>query len=212
MKVEELIRSEDEFMSSQLIFDSDAYFQTVVCDAFKERRIEMHPHIQTYVVDVLKHYLIVENLFDEEDTAGKKTRKTMAEMYMSANQLGGRIRAEKLKKVGDTSLYISGFFSDSFQRKIIDVDYYVDMGKMAFGSLAQDVGEDTFAKLFHDLSEQFLNLVDVLALISQKAKMTDEENILRMMDVYSKTGSNLLGETLAEKGYFSSSSQKKTKQ
>lgn len=199
-------------MSSQLIFDSDAYFQTIVNDAFEERRIETRPHVKSYVVDILKHYLIVENLFDEEDTAGKKTRKTMAEMYLSANQLGGRVRTEKLKKVGDTSLYISGFFSDSFQRKIIDVDYYVDMGKMAFGSLAQDVGEDTFAKLFHELSEQFLNLVDVLALISQKAKITDEENVLRMMDVYAKTGSSLLGETLAERGYFNSSTRKRTKQ
>ncbi len=199
-------------MSTQLIIDSDAYFQSVVDEAFKERRLETRPQIKTYIVEVLKHYLSVENLYDVEDTTGRKTRKTMAEMYLSANQLGGRVRTEKLKKVGDTSLYISGFFSDSFQRKIIDVDYYVDMGKMAFGSLAHDVNEDTFAKLFKDLSEQFLNLVDVLAVISQKAKMTDEENILRMMDVYSRTGSNLLGETLAEKGYFNASTKKQTKQ
>ncbi len=199
-------------MSTQLIIDSDAYFQTVVDEAFKERRLETRPQIKTYIVEVLKHYLCVENLYDVEDTTGRKTRKTMAEMYLSANQLGGRVRTEKLKKVGDTSLYISGFFSDSFQRKIIDVDYYVDMGKMAFGSLAHDVNEDTFAKLFKDLSEQFLNLVDVLAVISQKAKMTDEENILRMMDVYSRTGSNLLGETLAEKGYFNASTKKQSKQ
>lgn len=199
-------------MSTQLIFDSNAYFQAIVNEAFEDRRIDTRPQIKTYIVDVLKHYLCVENLYDEEDLSGRKTRKTMAEMYLSANQLGGRGRTEKLKKVGDTSLYISGFFSDSFQRKIIDVDYYVDMGRMAFGSLAQDVGEDTFAKLFRELSEQFLNLVDVLALISQKAKITDEENILRMMELYAKTGSNLLGETLAEKGYFNSSTAKKTKQ
>lgn len=136
----------------------------------------------------------------------------MAEMYLSANQLSRRERAENLKKVGDSSLYISGFFSDSFQRKIIDVDYYVDMGKMAFESLAKDIEEDTFSKLFNDLSQQFLNLVDVLAVISQKAKMTDAENVLRMMDVYSKTGSHRIGETLAEKGYFNSSTRKQTKQ
>ncbi len=199
-------------MSTQLIFDSDTYFQETVDEAFKERRLETRPQVKSYIVDVLKHYLCAENLYDVEEGTGKRTRKTMAEMYLRANQLGGRVRTEQLKQVGDTSLYISGFFSDSFQRKIIDVDYYVDMGKMAFGSLAHDVNEDTFAKLFRELSEQFLNLVDVLAVISQKAKMTNEENILRMMDVYSKTGSNLLGETLAEKGYFNSSSHKRTKQ
>jgi hypothetical protein len=199
-------------MATQLIFNADAYFQTVVDDAFKDRRIETRPQIKTYLVDILKHYLSVENLYDVEDGTGKKTRTTMAEMYLRANQLGARGRAESLKKVGDTSLYISGFFSDSFQRKVIDVDYYVDMGKMAFDSLAHDVSEDTFAKLFQELSEQFLNLVDVLAVISQKARITDEENVLRMMDVYARTGSNLMGEALAEKGYFHSSSGKLTKQ
>ncbi len=199
-------------MSTFLILDSNDYFHTVVEDAFKERRIETYPHIKTYVVDILKHYLFVENLYDHLDTSGKKTRKTIAELYLTAGQSGGKDRVEKLKKLGDSSLYISGFFSDSFQRKIIDVDYYVDMGKLAFESLSHDVSEDTFAKLFRDISEHFLNLVDVLSLISQKAKIMDQENVLRMMDLYSKTGSTLMGETLAEKGYFNPSMKKTTKQ
>lgn len=199
-------------MSTQLILDSNQYFQTVVEDAFNERRLDSSPYVKTYIVDVLKHYLVVENLYDQKDQSGKKTRQTIAEMYLGAKQLSRRERTEQLKKLGDSSLYISGFFSDSFQRKIIDVDYYVDMGRMAFDSLSSDVDEDTFSKLFKDLSLHFLNLVDVLALISQKAKIMDEENVLRMMDVYSKTGSSLLGETLAEKGFFNSSKGKQTKQ
>ena len=199
-------------MSTQLILNSNEYFYTLVDDAFKERKIQTYPQVKTYIVDVLKHYLLVENLYDQEDYSGKKTRKTMAEMFLSANQGGRKERVEKLKKLGDCSLYISGFFSDSFQRKIIDVDYYVDMGKMAFDSLSQDVEEDTFSKLFKDLSLHFVKFVDVLSLISQKAKITNEENILRMMDVYAKTGSTLMGETLAEKGVFNCDTAKQTKQ
>lgn len=195
-----------------LILDSNQYFNDIVEEAFQERRFQTYPHIKTYMVDILKHYLLVENLYDQLDTSGRKTRETIAELYLKAGQSGGRDRVEKLKKLGDRSLYISGFFSDSFQRKIIDVDYYVDMGKMAFESLAQDVEEDTFSKLFKDLSAHFLNLVDVLAVISQKAKMMDEENVLRMMDLYSKTGSALLGEALAEKGVFNPEVKKTTKQ
>lgn len=189
-------------MSSRLILDSGHFFATMVNEAFEERKLQSYPHIRTYLTDVLKHHLFVENLFDEEDQSGKKVRKTMAELFLSANQNGGRTRVEGLKKVGDRSLYISGFLGDSLQRKIIDVDYYMDIGKMAFGSLAKDVEEDTFSKLFRDISDQFVNLVDVFTLISKKAKMTDDENILRLMDLYSKTGSSLVGETLAEKGYF----------
>ena len=199
-------------MSTQLILNSNEYFQTLVDDAFSDRKIQTYPYIKTYIVDVLKHHLVVENLYDVEDPSGKKTHKTMAELLFSANQAGGKDRVEKFKRLGDRSLYISGFFSDSFQRKIIDVDYYVDIGKMAFDSLSNDVEEDMFSKLFKDISLHFLNLVDVLSLISQRAKMTDEENILRMMDVYAKTGSSLMGETLAEKGVFNRPDSKQRKQ
>lgn len=199
-------------MSAILIVDTNEYFKKAVEEAFSERNLDSGPYIKNYVVEVLKHYLFVENLYDEQDEAGKKTRKTLAEMLLTANQLSAKERFEKLKKLGDSSLYISGFFSDSFQRKIIDIDYYVDVGRMAFESLAHDVDEDTFAHLYREISEQFLSLVDVLALISQKAKIMDEENILRMMDVYSKTGSSLLGETLAEKGVFNRPGKRNIKQ
>jgi hypothetical protein len=199
-------------MSSRLILDSNQYFKNIVDMAFEERRIKTYPHVRSYMVDLLKYYLFVENLYDEQDSSGKKTRKTMAELLLIAGQSGSRERFEKLKRLGDSSLYISGFFSDSFQRKIIDVDYYVDMGKMAFESLSNDVVEDTFSSLYKEIATQFLSLVDVLSLISQKAKIADEENILRMMDVYSKTGSSLIEENLLEKGIFNKANKTQIKQ
>lgn len=199
-------------MAANLIFDSNQYFVKVVDEAFEERKLRTYPQVKTYLVDVLKYYLLVENLYDQEDPSGKKTRKTLAEMFLTANQSGARQRFENLKRLGDSSLYISGFFSDSFQRKIIDVDYYVDIGKMAFDSLSNDVEEDLFAKLYKEISQQFLGLVDVLSLISQKAKITDEENILRMMDVYAKTGSTLIEKTLVEKGVFNKPNKGQLKQ
>ncbi len=189
-------------MSANLIFDSNQYFHAIVGEAFQERKLETYPHVKTYIVDVLKHYLVTENLYDQQDSSGKKTRKTLAEMLLKANQAGQKERFEQLKKLGDSSLYISGFFSDSFQRKIIDIDYYVDMGRMAYDSLAINVDEDTFSKLYKEISLKFMALVDVLSLISQRSKMMDQENILRMMDLYSKTGSSLAEENLNEKGVF----------
>lgn len=187
-------------MAAKLIFDSDKYFLNTVEEAFKERKIQTYPQVKIYVVDILKHYLFVENLYNEQDQSGKKTRKTLAEMLLTANNSGAKERSLLLKNLGDSSLYISGFFSDSFQRKIIDVDYYVDIGRLAYDSLSRNVEEDTFSRLYREISQQFLGLVDVLSLISKRAKITDEENILRMMDVYAKTGSSLIEETLAEKG------------
>ncbi len=199
-------------MAVNLIFNSHQYFQEAVEEAFVERKIKTFPYVKSYVVDILKHYLFVENLYDMEDSSGKKTRSTLAEMLLTAQQLGVQEKREKLKKLADSSLYISGFFSDSFQRKIIDIDYYVDMGKTAYSELSHNVDEDTFAKLYKEIARQFIPLVDVLSVISQRASMTNKENILRMMDVYAKTGSPLIEETLAEKGVFSSATKNQIKQ
>jgi len=199
-------------MAVNLIFNSNQYFQEAVEEAFVERKIKTFPYIKSYLVDILKHYLFVENLYDMEDSSGKKTRSTLAEMLLTAQQLGVQEKREKLKKLADSSLYISGFFSDSFQRKIIDIDYYVDMGKTAYSELSYNVDEDTFAQLYKEIARQFIPLVDVLSVISQRASMTDKENILRMMDVYAKTGSPLIEETLAEKGVFSSATKNQIKQ
>lgn len=199
-------------MAAKLIFDSHQYFVNTVEDAFRERKFDTYPQVKIYIVDVLKHYLVTENLFDEQDQSGKKTRKTLAELLLTANNSGAKEKFKKLKSLGDSSLYISGFFSDSFQRKIIDVDYYVDIGKIAYDSLSRNVEEDTFSRMYKEISVQFLSLVDVLALISKKAKITDEENILRMMDVYAKTGSSLIEETLAEKGVLNRPPKSQIKQ
>ena len=199
-------------MATTIILDSNEFFFEMVDEAFQERNLDTYPHVKTYVVDVLKHYLVTENLYDEEDSSGKKTRKTLAELLLTAANSHSRQKIEQLKKLGDSSLYISGFFPDSFQRKIIDVDYYVDMGRMAYGSLSQSVNEDTFSKLYKEISVKFLDLVDALCLISKKTNIMDEENILRLMDLYSKTGSSLIEETLVEKGIFNKPSKKQLKQ
>src|SRR5438270_2574230 len=44
-------------------------------------------------------------------------------------------RVRQLKDVGDTSLYVSGFFADSLQRKLVYVDYYFLMGGAAYNEL-----------------------------------------------------------------------------
>ncbi len=199
-------------MAINLVFNSHQYFQEAVEEAFVERKIKTYPYVKSYLVELLKHYLFTENLYDIQDSSGKKSRSTLAEMLLTANQLGTHEKREKLKKLADSSLYISGFFSDSFQRKIIDVDYYVDMGRIAYVELSHNVDEDTFAQLYKEISRQFVPLVDVLSVISQRASITDKENILRMMDVYAKTGSSLREEALVEKGVFNGSAKNQIKQ
>jgi hypothetical protein len=185
---------------SKIIVSTKGFFKDVVQDALTSRKVETFPMAQDYLVSILENYIKTDNLFDTQTDNGKLTRETLAEMFLKSQSLNGNAKIELLKKLGDVSLYVSGFFGDSFERKVIDVDYYINMGGTAYGTLAQEIRQDTSRRVFNEFSRKFLEFVDVLTLISQKTFVQNDESILRLYEKFLKTGSELARETLEEKG------------
>jgi Mor family transcriptional regulator len=185
---------------STLLISTKDFFEEIVNDAFEKRNFKTFPRVKSYIVQLLEFYVPAANLFDEFDSSGRRTQKTLAETLLKAQSADALERVELLKKLGDRSLYISGFFGDSLQRKLVDVDYYADMGGMAYGALADCVREDTSAKVYREIGQRFLDYADVLTYVSSRARLHNEENILRLFEMYSKTGSETAREKLLEKG------------
>lgn len=177
------------------------YFKQIVQDGIKNRRLENHPRVEDYLTNLLQHYLDARNLFEpEHDENGQRRPQTLAEMYLTASQMELSARLEQLKRLGDKSLYISGFFGDSLARKIVDVDYYVEMGGAAYRDLSEQTHDETLARVYKVFSKRFVDYVDVLTYISQKSLTHTNESILRLYDRYLKTGSDLAREQLTEMG------------
>ncbi len=183
-----------------LVLSSRDFFSQVVRDAFEERNVRTFPLAENYLVGVLQFHVAAENLFDETDSSGRKTKATLAETYLKAAGAEPVTRVELLKKMGDRSLYLSGFFGDSLQRKTVDIDYYAEMGGSAYATLAGCVKEDTSAKLYNEYAKRFLEFAEVLTYISAKSLLTDEANIMRLFENYNSTGSEFAREKLLEKG------------
>lgn len=191
-----------------VIVNSRGYFFASLQRALFARRIETLPAVEIYLVDILEKYMHTDKLYDESNSSGKKTRETLAEMMLKASTANSRQRTELLRKLGDSALYISGFFGPSLQRKIVDIDYYIDMGTTAYDSLSREITEDTFSKAYLEISRRFTDFVDVFSLMSQSSSVgTDAQDVFRQMDVYSKTGSPLILEQLADQGIFPDASQ-----
>lgn len=191
-----------------VIENTRSYFFASLQRALFARQIETLPTVEMYLVDILEKYMLTDNLFDESTSSGKKTRETLAEMMLRASAAGPRKRTELLRKLGDSALYISGFFGPSLQRKIVDIDYYINMGTTAYGVLAKEIEEDTFSKAYNEIAYKFTDFVDVFTLMSQNhCKPNGAEDVFRQIEVFSKTGSNLILEQLSEKGIFPDASQ-----
>ena len=188
--------------STDLFISPGDFFKDQVRQGLLRRKLETYPQVETYLVDLLQHYLDAKNLFEPEySESGIKNPRTLAEMYLFANSTEDQsLKVELLKKLGDRSLYLSGFFGDSLQRKIVDVDYYVNMGGVAYATLAGCVRQDISARVFTTMSRQFIDFVDVLTHISQNSFVKSNESILRLYDRYLTTGSELAKEKLTEIG------------
>lgn len=184
----------------EFLVSTKEFFSGVVEEAIAARKMNTFPLAQSYLVSILESYIHTNNLYDTQTEDGKLSRDTLAETFLRAQNSNSMTKIELLKKLGDVSLYVSGFFGDSLSRKIVDVDYYVDMGKTAYGTLAHEIKEDTSRKVFKDFSKRFLEYVEILTTISQKSFVQNDESILRLYEKYLKTGSELARETLETKG------------
>lgn len=176
------------------------FFVERVDQALGHLKFDPLPLSRHYLVDLLQHFVFSRNLFQTDEETGKSRRDTLAEMYLKARLLTGVQRVELLKKLGDSSLYISGFFGDSLTRKIVDVEYYVDMGGVAYSELSTTATDESLSQVFNEYSRRFGEFVDVLTYISQEALIQTNEDLLKLYDRYMATGSRLAEGQLLEKG------------
>jgi len=187
----------------ELMVSTRDFFSGLVEEAVNRRKLPASPLVNAYLVDLLEVYMLTPNV---------EIQGTFAEMLMRAQQAERQLRFEILKKLGDTSLYISGFFGDWLKRKVVDIDYYATMGGLNYASLSRSVSDDGQAKVFNQFSEKFLDYVDVLTFISQTSGVQSNQDLLRLYERYVMTGSQLAKDQLLEKGLLNPIDRKKVAQ
>ena len=94
------------------------------------------------------------------------------------------------------------------KRKVVDIDYYAEIGGRAYDCLATESHENLYSRVYEEISVKFLDFVDVLTLISQKSLVQSNEDLLRLYDRYITTGSELAKEQLLEKGLIPTETKK----
>lgn len=188
-------------MKSFVFITPQEHFSEVVSEACVERQVKVHPQAQAYLVQILNHYMISKNLHQpiQEDSL-EKPPSTFAEMYLTAMNAESPKNKELMRTVADRSLYLTGFFSESLQKKIVDFEYYTDIGSAAYYNLSVWTKEDTLSSIYSLFSKRFRDFVDVLNYVSEKSLVQADQDVLKLYDRYLRTGSDLAREKLNELG------------
>jgi hypothetical protein len=180
------------------------FFRDRVKRARRRRRLPLGETAEFYVVNLLADYLDAEKL--HRPAAGTGDEEPIVFAYARALALAHPAERIRLfRSIGDRTLYVSGFFADSFNRKLYDIDYYVAMGERAYesvSSLSRDfaAGGRGFPELFGELAAKFVPLVDVLSEVSEAAGITSDADLLRLYERWLRTKSERLREKLVSQG------------
>lgn len=168
------------------------FFHDSVQKALRQQRVDVDDHTEHYVVNVLTMFARSEELYDK--TPEGVRLKPLAHMLAEASAApSSQQRDETLRRLGDVSLFVAGFFAQSFARKLVDVDYHIAMGGRAYGTLAENMRNSmrgqAFAAIFLELAGKFQRLVDVLNDVAEMAYTHTDKDILRQYEIWLKTGS-----------------------
>jgi hypothetical protein len=178
------------------------YFKELVDDALAHQGVAAAELTTFYVVQLLAGFL--------QHQADNDAERPLALRLAEALESGAVRQRFSLKQIGDASLFISGFFSDSLRRKLVDVDYYVHIGGVAYNRLSRHEGE-TFSPVFAELAGKFIHFVDVLAEVSERSSCSSNADLLRLYERWLRTGSRRSGQLLLERGVVPNASVRCTR-
>jgi hypothetical protein len=170
------------------------YFKELVESAMARQHVHAADLTEYYLVNLLCQYVRIDAPHDRAEHS-----RPLALRLARAFESAGSEQRARLRSIGDFSLFMSGFFADSFARRAVDIDYYKAMGEYAYGSLSRSE-EEAFADVFAELSRKFVGFMDVLADISERTTLARTSDLLRLYEKWLRTGSERDGQRLIERG------------
>jgi hypothetical protein len=167
------------------------FFHDALQGAFAKQRLCVEDQTEHYVVNMLTLFARSEALY-ERTPSGTRLKPLAVMLSEALEARSPQDRQRGLQRLGDVSLFIAGFFAQSFARKLIDIDYHIAMGGRAYGTLAEVHARGprrVLGAVFAELAQKFQPLVDALNELAESAYRHSDRDILRLYEIWLKTGS-----------------------
>ncbi|MFP5386769.1 MAG: hypothetical protein ACLGHN_11860 [Bacteriovoracia bacterium] len=131
-----------------------------------------------YSSDVLDKFALSQDFF--ETSEGKIREKILGMKLLEATQLTRDEQKKAYKEVGDMSLMVCGYFSESVNKKLVDAHYYAQLGKMAYSHLNNVIPTFLDIPSFYGMvATCFESLTTLLTLLASKERGHEHNLIFR---------------------------------
>lgn len=187
---------------SQLVLSESLklFFRELLSEVVSRQRVSLQEITEFYVVNLLSEYASTEKLFAQE-MEGRKETEALAILYARALQQDRDERIRTLRRLGDQSLYTAGFFRQSLEDRVVGPAYYVQMGRVAYGQVADLSSGSAFAHVYRELCQKFDDVVEVLGEIAARGQCNQgAAGQMRVFECWSRTHDGRLEEVLVDHG------------
>ncbi|MDA0713077.1 MAG: hypothetical protein O2897_03715 [bacterium] len=184
------------------------YFREALGMALKKSAVQVTENAQAYLVYLLSDFTRSEKVYAGIDPGDKPS---LALLLLRAQEAEPDEALRIFKHMGDSALYLLGFFNEAVHSQIVGPSYYIGMGEQAYSSAASltRVTRDhplAAGTIYSELSYRFADLVTLLNIISlygkhqaSKEKLTSAQ-LLELMERYKRTKSPELLDLLTKNG------------
>ena len=185
------------------VADVREFFRDSLQTALEHQHLRVRDHTEHYVVNLLAMFARTDALFEpgpEQRSQLKPLALLLAEAVDAPDE---RQRFRILQRLGDVALFVAGFLAGGFARRPVDIDYHIAMGGRAYGALAQAPchgAQRALANVFAELEDKFQPLVDALHEIGDGAAKQSQRDVLRLYELWHRTGSQRAHRLLMQLG------------
>lgn len=180
------------------VSDVGEYFYRYVHEAIYNQRVEALPETEFYLVNLLSRFSNTERLY--LDYGREQEEQALYKLLERAMEADRQSRIILLRRLGDIALYFAGYFPESLSRKLIDLNYYIQMGGIAYESVSNLIIQSHQHDLYHELSAKFCSWVDILGEVSAESFSHTEQDLLKLYEYWLQTGNRVAEVLLNKKG------------
>lgn len=178
----------------------ESFFLEIVEVACKNQKVEASVASQTYLAGVLADFVRP----DANASLSETLDRPLTLMLDDALQTPPPERFEKLKNLGDGTLYVSGFFGDHLEARGVNEGFVASIGGFAYRTASNMLSKQGSPALdiYAELGEKFRTFVEVLAEVAERTSFSPRTNAnaLKLYEKWLRTGSDRLARELAAQG------------
>lgn len=183
----------------------ESFFLETVEAACKNQKVEASTASQTYLAGVLADFVRP----DVSASLSETLERPLTLMLDDALQTPPPERFEKLKTLGDGTLYVSGFFGDHLEARGVNDAFVAAIGGFAYRSASNMLrGGSAVTDIYAELAKNFRTFVEVLAEVSERTSFSPRTNAgaLKLYEKWLRTGNDRLVRELVAQGLAPSKS------